>query len=84
MKAVTMKEAKLHLEELVEQVLSDAAPTTVITEAGAQVVLLSLEEYNSWKETLYLLASPVNADHLQRSIVEAKRGDIQEHELVEA
>ena len=58
MNAVTLKDAKLNLERLIEQVIADAEPTIVVTESGDQVVFLSLSEYNSWKETLYLLANP--------------------------
>lgn len=84
MNAVTLKEAKLNLERLVEQVIADAEPTIVVTESGAQVVFLPLDEYNSWKETLYLLANPANAEHLRRSMAEAEEGDVQERELLDA
>jgi antitoxin YefM len=84
MNAITLKEAKLKLEQLIEQVIADAEPTIVVTESGDQVVFLPLDEYNSWKETLYLLASPANAEHLRRSIAEARTGNVQERELVEA
>ena len=83
MNAVTLKEAKLHLEELVGQVIADAEPTIVITESGERVVFLPLDEYNSWKETLSLLSNPANADHLRRSIAEAEAGDVQERDLIE-
>jgi antitoxin YefM len=72
MKVVTLKEAKLHLEELVTQVITDAVPTILVTERGERVVLLPLKDYNSWKETLYLLSNPANAEHLRRSIAEAQ------------
>ena len=39
-----------------------------------RVVLVPLDEYNSWKETLYLLSNPANAEHLRRSIAEAEAG----------
>lgn len=84
MNAVTLKDAKLHLEQLVEKVIADAEPTIIVTESGEQVVFLPLDEYNSWKETLYLLSSPANAEHLRRSIAEAQAGNVQEHELFEA
>jgi antitoxin YefM len=84
MNAVTLKDAKLNLEHLVEQVIADAEPTIVITESGDQVVFLPLDEYNSWKETLYLLSNPANAEHLRRSIAEAQTGEVQERELLEA
>jgi antitoxin YefM len=84
MNAVTLKDAKLHLEQLVETVIANAEPTIIVTESGEQVVFLPLDEYNSWKETLYLLANPANAEHLRRSIAEAQAGNVQEHELLEA
>ncbi|HZF12587.1 MAG TPA: type II toxin-antitoxin system prevent-host-death family antitoxin [Thermoanaerobaculia bacterium] len=83
MNAVTLKDAKLHLEQLVEQVIADAEPTIVVTETGGQVVFLPLDEYNSWKETLYLLSNPANADHLRQSIAEARADNVQERELLE-
>jgi antitoxin YefM len=84
MHAVTLKEAKLNLEQLVEQVIADAEPAIIVTEGGEQVVFLPLDEYNSWKETLYLLTNPANAEHLRRSIAEAQAGNEQERELREA
>lgn len=83
MHAVTLKEAKLNLERIVEQVIADAEPAIVVTESGEQVVFLPLDEYNSWKETLYLLSSPANAERLRRSLAEAKAGNAQERELLE-
>jgi len=83
MHAVTLKEAKLNLERIVEQVIADAEPAIVVTESGEQVVFLPLDEYNSWKETLYLLSSPANADRLRQSLAEARAGNVQERELLE-
>jgi antitoxin YefM len=83
MHAVTMKEAKLNLERIVEQVIADAEPAIIVTESGGQVVFLPLDEYNSWKETLYLLSNPANADRLRESLAEARAGNVQERELLE-
>lgn len=84
MNAVTLKSASLNLEQLVEQVIADAESTIVVTESGDRVVLVPFDEYNSWKETHYLLSNPANADHLRRSIAEAQAGKAQERELLEA
>jgi len=81
MQAVTLKDAKRNLPRLVEQVLADAEPRIVVTDNGEQVVLMPLDEFNSWKETLYLLASPTNAAHLRRSIAEADSGQAKAREL---
>lgn len=39
------------------------------------VVMMSLDDYNAWMETCYLLANSVNAEHLQKSLTEAENGD---------
>jgi antitoxin YefM len=81
--AITLKEAKLNLERLVEQVVADVEPTIVVPEGSDPVVLLSLSEYSFWKDTLYLLSNPANADHLRRSIAELEAGNVQERQLLE-
>ena len=66
-------------------VKTSAAPQTEIyyqdIGAGEQVVLMPLDEFNSWQESLYLLASPKNAAHLRRSIAEAESGQAVKREL---
>ncbi len=81
MQAVTLKDAKRNLPRLVEQVLADAEARIVVTDDGRQVVVMPLDEFNSWKETLYLLANPTNAAHLRRSIAEVESGQAAQREL---
>lgn len=83
MNAVTLTEAKKNLEQLIEQVISDVEPTIITTDTGQNIVLLSLDEFNAWQETLYLLSNPANAEHLRQSIEEAQSGKIVEQELIE-
>lgn len=82
MQAVTLKDAEHNLPRLVEQVLADAEARIVVTDSGEQVVLMPLDEFNSWKETLYLLSNPANAAHLRQSMAEADAGQSEERELV--
>ena len=81
MQAVTSKDAKRNLPRLIEQILADAEPRIVVTDKGEQVVMMPLDEFNSWKETLYLLSNPANAAHLRRSIAEAESGQTVKREL---
>lgn len=74
MKAITSKKAKEQLDELIDRVTLDVEPTIVCNEQGKQAVLMSLDEFNSWQETLYLLSNPANAEHLRESIQQAKSG----------
>lgn len=62
MKAVTFAQAKRDLEQIAEQVIADAEPTIVVMEKGAHMVLVSLDEYESWPETLRMLWNPENPE----------------------
>ncbi len=81
MQAVTSKDAKRNLPRLIEQILADAEPRIVVTDKGEQIVMMPLDDFNSWKETLYLLSNPANAAHLRRSIAEAESGQAAKREL---
>jgi antitoxin YefM len=83
MKAITSNQAKQQLDELINRVILDVEPTIVCNDQGQQVVLMSLDEFNSWKETLYLLSNPANAEHLIESIKQAKSGRKSVKELVD-
>ncbi len=83
MNAITVNEARNNLDRLIEQVTADAEPTIICGDQGQRAVLLSLEEFNSWQETRYLLSNPANAQHLRQSIAEAKAGKTVERELIE-
>ena len=73
MNAITVNQAKEILEDLMEQVISDLEPTIICNDQGKKVVLISLNEFNSWQETLYLLSNPANAEHLRKSISQVKK-----------
>jgi len=45
---------------------------------------MSLDEFNSWQETLYLLSNPANAEHLMESIKQAKSGNKSVKELIDS
>ncbi len=71
---MTSNQAKQQLDELIDRVILDAEPTILCNEQGKQAVLMSLDEFNSWQETLYLLSNPANAEHLRRSIAQVNSG----------
>lgn len=79
----TIDQAQNNLREIIDQVLDDMEPTIVMTERGESVVMLSLSEYNAWQETIYLLSTPANAEHLRRSIAEDRAGYAEKQELIE-
>ena len=83
MDAVTVNYATQNLNHLIGQVISNVEPTIICNDKGERALLMSMDEFNSWQETLYLLSNPVNAEHLRESIVQVKMGKAQERELIE-
>lgn len=83
MNAVTTAEAQEDLGALIDRVVSDAEATIICGEGERKAVLVSLDEFNSWRETLYLLSSPANAERLRNSIAQARAGKVAQRELIE-
>lgn len=75
--------ARQDLARLMDKVSEDRAPLIVTRRGGKAVVVLSLEEYRSMEETLYLMRSPANARRLMRSIRAAERGQVAPRTLIE-
>jgi antitoxin YefM len=75
MRAVTYSEARARLKGLMDQVCQDHEPVTVIRRRGENVVVISQEDYESLRETEYLLSSQANAEHLVESLGQAARGE---------
>lgn len=46
-------------------------------------VLISLDDFNAYEETAYLMSNPANEAHLMKSIAQAKAGKTHQHELIE-
>ena len=54
---------------------SSASDETIITlDSGEAVVMIPLGQYESWKETRFLLANPANRDHLLSSVQQYRDG----------
>ena len=74
MKTMTYSESRAHYAETLNAVVDDREEV-VITRAGHEpVVIVALSEYESLKETAYLLRSPENARRLLASIDRLEHG----------
>ena len=77
MKAVTYGNAKKNLKALIQQVCKDSEPAVIISDRSKdKAVLISLEDYQALEETAYLLNSPANRLHLEKSIKQAHCGEL--------
>lgn len=83
MNVVNYSELKKDLKGHLKKVFDDQDILIVHRPKGKSVVILTLDEYNSFAETKYLLSSPKNAEHLTKSIKNAEKGLVREFSLKE-
>ena len=83
MKVVTFSEARNKLKAILDRVVNDADYTIITRRDADDAVVMSLEYFNSLLETVYLLKSPANAAHLERSIAQYKQGQVVEKSLLD-
>ncbi len=82
MDAVTYTQARQNFTGTMKKVCDDHAPLIITRKSEPPVVMISLEDYNSMEETLYLLRSPTNAAKLLKAIDDVKKGKAEAHDLI--
>ena len=83
MKVVSFSEARNSLKTVLDRVVADADYTIVTRRDAEDVVVMSLDSFNSLMETVHLLKSPANAAHLDRSIAQFKQGKAVVYDLLD-
>lgn len=78
--SITAREARRNFFPLLQRVNDDRVPVEITSEHG-DAVLISKEDYDALEETAHLLRSPANALHLLESLVQARSGRREEHDL---
>ena len=84
MRIVSFTEARNSLKSVLDQVVNDADCTVITRRDSEDAVVMSLDYFNSLMETVYLLKSPTNASHLEKSIDQYRQGNMVRRELVDA
>ena len=81
MKIVSFTEARNGLKAVLDGVVNDADTTVITRRDSEDAIVMSLDYYNSLMETVYLLRSPANAEHLNRSIAQYKSGKVTHRDI---
>ncbi|MCG5436227.1 type II toxin-antitoxin system Phd/YefM family antitoxin [Micromonospora foliorum] len=83
MRTVNFTQLRQNLAAELDSVINDAEEVVVTRSGHEPVVIVPLAEYESMKETEYLLRSPSNAAALRRSIAELEGDDAAERDLID-
>jgi antitoxin YefM len=84
MKTMSYTESRAKYADVLDAVVNDHEEV-VITRAGHEsVVIMSLQDFESLRETAYLMRSPVNARRLLDAMERLEAGHGQQHDLIDA
>ncbi len=82
MKVINYIDFRNNLAENLNTVNDDADIIVVSRSKGKNVVVMSLDEYNSMKETLYLMSTKANRNQLEAAIDKMDKGKSQKRKLM--
>ena len=68
MQAVLYSQARNNLRDIINQVCNNFEEFIITTKDKQSAVLISQDEYNAMKETIYLLSSKNNRDRLLEAV----------------
>jgi antitoxin YefM len=83
MQVVNYTEFRNNLAESLNMVNDDGDIVVVSRSKGKNVVVMSLDEYNSMQETIYLTSTKANRQKLDAAIDEMNKGKFTKRKLME-
>lgn len=83
MDTITYSAFRSQLARFLDKVNDDHKPVLVTRQNGKPAIVMSLEDYQSYEETAYLMASPKNAERLNQAITDIEAGNTIQHGLIE-
>lgn len=83
MNIVSYTELRKDLKNIMATACDTHEPVIITRPRSEHMVLLSLEDYESLRETAYLLGDEANAAHLRKSLRNAKQGKLLNKKLIE-
>ncbi len=83
MNSMSYSAFRTNLANTLNKVNEDHVPVIITRQNGLPAVVMSLEDFRSYEETAYLMASPKNAQRLNQAISEIEANQTIQHELIE-
>jgi antitoxin YefM len=83
MDTISYSAFRKNLAKTLDKVNEDHVPVLVTRQSGQPAVVVSLEDYKSYEETAYLMASPKNAERLNQAIAQVEAGKARRRGLIE-
>jgi antitoxin YefM len=66
-----------------DSVNDDHKPVLITRQNGKPAIVISVEDFESYEETAYLMQSPANAQRLNEAMADVEDGKVSSHNLIE-
>lgn len=76
MTVITFSEFRKNLAHFLNLVQDNCEEVIISRGKGRKAIIVSLEEYESLQETAYLMSTPANRKHLEKSKKELEEGKV--------
>lgn len=84
MRAKSISDFRKNIAADIDAAINDHVPLIITRSGGKEAaIVMSLADFESWNETLYLMSTPANATALRESIAELNAGKSVERHLVD-
>ena len=83
MEVLNYTEFRKNLKTVLDKTVDNHEVTIISRSQNKDVVILSLEDYNSWMETMHLLRSEHNRTRLMDAVERTEKGGFVSHDLIE-
>lgn len=83
MDAITYTAVRNNLAKTIDKVNEDHAPIIITRQNGSSAVLMSLDDFNAYEETAYLMRSPANAARLSKAVMDVVKGKAKARKPIE-
>jgi len=83
MQTISYSSFRSNLASTLDKVNNDHAPVMITRQNGKPAIVMSVEDFNAYEETYYLMSSPKNAGRLNQAIAEISENKASVHKLIE-
>jgi len=83
MDAISYSNFRTHLAGTLDKVNDNHKPVLITRQNGKPAVVMSLDDFQAYEETAYLMASPKNAERLNQAVAEVEAGNVIKKGLIE-
>ena len=83
METLSYSAFRSHLAGILDKVNDDHKPVLITRQNGKPAVVMSLEDFQAYEETAYLMASPENMRRLNEAVSEVREGRTVQRGIIE-